>query len=90
MAIGGMNMSKTIIGVQLRNRVDNAPEFQCLLSKYGSIIQTRIGLHSASNEVNPKQGVILLDFIDNPGAELEHFKNELAEFGQAEIQQMVF
>lgn len=83
-------MSKTIIGVQLNNRVQNAPEFQSLLSKYGSIIQTRIGLHSASAEVNLKKGVILLDFIDNPGSELEDFKRELSNLDHAEIQQMVF
>lgn len=83
-------MSKTIIGIQLHNRVDNAPDFQSLLSKYGSIIQTRIGLHSASNDVSLKNGVILLDFIDNPGSELEDFKKELSSFDHVEIQQMVF
>jgi hypothetical protein len=90
MAIGGRDMSKTIIGVQLHDRVDIAPNFQSLLSKYGSIIQTRIGLHSASNDVSLRTGVILLDFIDNPGSELENFKKELSRFDNVDIQQMVF
>jgi 5S rRNA maturation endonuclease (ribonuclease M5) len=83
-------MSKTIIGVLLNNRVDSAPEFQSVLSKYGSIIQTRIGLHAASENVNLKKGVILLDFIDNPGKELERFKEELSGYKDIEMQQMVF
>lgn len=83
-------MSKTIIGVLLNNRADSAPEFQSVLSKYGSIIQTRIGLHAASGDVNLKKGVILLDFIDNPGKELEQFKEELSGFQDIEMQQMVF
>jgi hypothetical protein len=86
----GLEMSKTIIGVLLNNRVDNAPEFQSILSKYGSIIQTRIGLHAASEDINLKKGVILLDFIDNPGTELERFKEELAGFQDIDMQQMVF
>jgi hypothetical protein len=83
-------MSKTILGVQLNNRIDDAPDFQSVLSRYGSIIQTRIGLHSASDQVDLKKGVILLDFIDEPGPGLEEFKRELEKFPNIEVQQMVF
>ncbi len=83
-------MSKTIIGIQLKNRVSDAPDFQSLLSKYGTIIQTRIGLHDASCHTNPQSGIILLDFTDCADAELDQFRNELSNFSGVNMQQMTF
>ncbi len=83
-------MSKIILGIQLKNRVDDAPDFQSVLSGYGSIIQTRIGLHGSACDNDPASGVILLDFIESPGAALEKLKKDLSKFSNIEVQQMVF
>lgn len=83
-------MSKTILGVQLMNRVEDAPKFQELLSKYGCFIQTRIGLHSTSVDYCKSDGVVILDFLDNTETEVKKFEDELSAFQNIVVQKMTF
>ena len=80
-------MSKIIMGVQLLDRVNSASGFQSLLSKYGSIIQTRIGVHEIAADTS---GLIILDFIDNVDSEVKRFVKELSAIGDINVQTMVF
>ncbi|UOO36820.1 hypothetical protein IZU99_05910 [Oscillospiraceae bacterium CM] len=83
-------MSKTIMGVQLKNRMKDAAEFQTILSKYGCSIQTRIGLHAASEDACSPSGVILLEFLDNADGEIAKLEAELKKFDNVAMQKMVF
>lgn len=83
-------MAKTIMGVQLLDRMQNAADFQALLSKYGCYIQTRIGLHKASPEACSASGLILLDFMDNTEEQVAEFEKELSDLGNAIVKKMVF
>ena len=83
-------MAKTILGVQLINRMKDAAEFQNLLSKYGCIIQTRIGLHSVSNDACSPSGVIVLDLLEDADEETKKFEAELSSFENVKFQKMVF
>ena len=78
----------TILGIRLDNRVNNAIEFQKVLTNYGCIIKTRLGLHEASDNKCAPGGLILLEVIDDEQA-LE-FEKELVELEGLEIQAMKF
>ena len=54
-----------ILGIKIPNRVSTSPVFQDIISKYGCIIKTRIGLHNNCSNICANYGIILLEIIDN-------------------------
>ncbi|MBH1939503.1 hypothetical protein I5677_01185 [Mobilitalea sibirica] len=83
-------MAKTILGFVLHDRVKSASKVQELLTRYGCKINTRLGLHVASEDSCSKQGLILLEFIDNADKIAEDFEKELKGIADVDIQKMVF
>lgn len=83
-------MSKVIMGVNLKKRMEDASKFQELLSKYGCSINTRIGLHAAGSDTCSPSGIILLEFVDDAGEAAESLEKELANLGDVVIRKMVF
>lgn len=78
----------TIIGLKVQNRNDNANKIQHILTKYGCVINTRLGLHSQDEKNCSSEGLILLEIIDNTQAiEIE---KELCDIEKIELQKMVF
>lgn len=80
-------MSKIIMGIQLQNRFEDSTKLQSLLTKYGGIIQTRIGLHEMESNAS---GLIVLDFAYRADGEIGKFEKELSAVGRVNIQKMVF
>lgn len=78
----------TIMGIRLDNRTQTAVEFQKILTKFGCIIKTRLGLHNVDANKCAPNGIILLEVIDDKEAKL--FENELREIDGIEIQVMNF
>ena len=77
-----------ILGIKLANRLDAAIEFQKIISKFGCIIQTRLGLHKADERFCSTSGIIILEVIDDKqSAALE---KELLHIDKIEIQRMIF
>ncbi|HPE86903.1 MAG: hypothetical protein PHU97_01920 [Bacteroidales bacterium] len=50
----------TIVGILIKNRIKEANKTQALLSEYGHIIRTRIGIHEVSEAVNSQTGTLIL------------------------------
>ena len=59
--IGGNVMKSNIMVIIVENRDSKAPDVQEILTKFGSIINARLGLHE--NSFN--EGKIILDLEDN-------------------------
>jgi hypothetical protein len=74
--LGGNNMFK-IMAVKIEPRVKKAPEVQEVLTKYGCIIQTRIGLHEASQDSCSNSGLVLLNLLDDRKEEVDKLQGEL-------------
>ena len=55
----------TIIGIKVKNRLESAVAVQEILTKYGCIIKTRIGLHKEINGECSPEGLILLEITDD-------------------------
>lgn len=80
-------MSKIIMGIQLLERTEESTDFQSIISRYGNIIQTRIGLHETAVD---SSGIIELDLVDNTDSKVENLEKELSEIGDINIQKMIF
>ena len=78
----------TIIGIKVTNRLESAVNVQEILTKYGCIIKTRIGLHEEINGQCSPKGLILLEIIDDTKA--IDIANDLCDIEEIEIQQMQF
>lgn len=78
----------TIIGIKLPNRDNTAIEFQKIMTKYGCIIKTRLGLHSLQGGFCTPFGIILLEIIDHK--KLRELEAELLKIDKIEIQTMTF
>lgn len=74
----------TIIGIDLDNRLETAVELQKILTRYGCIINTRIGLHSANSAVCSSRGIVLLEVF----GEAQPLQDELSK--NWTIQTMLF
>ena len=77
-----------IMGIRLDNRANTAIEFQKILTNFGCIIKTRLGLHDVSGNKCAPNGIILLEVIDDKEAEV--FEKELCTIDGIEIQLMKF
>lgn len=78
----------TILGIRLDNRNHTAIEFQKILTNYGCIIKTRLGLHDVSDNKCAPNGIILLEVIDDE--EAKKFEKDLCAIEGIEIQLMKF
>ena len=78
----------TIIGIKMNHRLENAVEFQSILTKHGCSIKTRIGLHNSEPKSCAPYGIILLEIVDSEKA-LE-IEKELLEISDIELQRMIF
>lgn len=56
---------KTIIGVKLENRAEDAVEFQNIITDFGCGIKTRIGLHDTFEDHCTNSGLVILEVIDD-------------------------
>ena len=64
-----------ILGVKIPNRLSTSPIFQDIISKYGCMIRTRIGLHNNCATSCAGHGIIILEIVD--GSEVVPLKKAL-------------
>ncbi len=78
-----------ILGIMVYDRIKEAGRTQEVLTKYASIIRTRLGFHELSREKCSRVGTILLVLQGDPNRWVE-FKNELGQIGGVDVQVMEF
>ncbi|MFN3557127.1 MAG: hypothetical protein ACK4VN_14300 [Bacteroidales bacterium] len=78
-----------IIGVMVYDRIKEAGRTQEVLTRYGSVIRTRLGFHELSRDVCSRIGTILLVLHGEP-AQCDALQNELSQIGGVEVQVMQF
>jgi hypothetical protein len=69
-------MAVNIMGITINLRTAHAPAVQEILTKYGCLIKTRLGLHETDEKACSEQGIVLLQLIGND-EEIEKLKDEL-------------
>lgn len=73
---GGMFMF-TIMIIKLEPRVSTAPTVQEILTKYGCIIHTRLGLHEVTRTSCSNSGLIVLNLMNDEKEKINKLKEEL-------------
>ena len=53
-----------IIGISVSNRKEEAAKLQDILTEYGCVIKTRIGLHDMGEYKCLNYGIVLIEVID--------------------------
>lgn len=85
-------MGKIIMGIQLKERKETATNVQHVLTDYGCIIKTRIGLHNEADNGKScnEDGLIILELINNVKEECEKLKNDLTNIDGVEVKIIEF
>lgn len=67
----------TVMAIKILPRNISAPKVQEILTKYGCIIQTRLGLHEADKNSCSPSGLIILNLLHDEQGEIKKLKEEL-------------
>ncbi len=83
-------MSKIIMGISLPQRVETAQTVQGILTEYGCYIQTRLGVHQASQDACSPNGLIILELIDGADKQAKEMEEKISVISDAVIKKMKF
>jgi hypothetical protein len=78
-----------VLGIGLGNRVENAADFQRILTECGCYIKTRLGLHEVNENLCAPGGLIILEVYGGDAAVAE-MESKLKAVKGLQVQKMVF
>jgi hypothetical protein len=78
-----------ILGIKITDRIKEAGLTQGILSRYSSVITTRLGFHEVTDEVCSREACIIIH-LKGETDECLKLEEELQELGGIEIRNMVF
>ena len=61
-----------IIGISVDNRTNDSIKLQEILTKYGCLIKTRIGLHDMGDYKCLNYGIVLIEVVDKICEAIQH------------------
>jgi hypothetical protein len=81
--------TKTVLGILINNRVENAPQVQKVLTQFGCSIKTRLGLHEVDEKACSTSGLLILELF---GAEKDsiELEKQLRALKGLQVQKMLF
>jgi len=82
-------MKRIILGVSINSRMECVPQVQSILSQYGCIIKTRLGLHNVSENSCSSGGLLILEMFGDE-APITEMESKLTELSGIQVQKMVF
>jgi hypothetical protein len=80
-------METTIMALSIEPRNVHAPEVQNILTKYGCIIKTRLGLHEVASDSCSQTGLILLHICSDP-SEIKALEKDLLQVKGVSVKHM--
>ena len=72
---------KAIIGIAVANRREDAQKLQDILTAYGCMIKTRIGLHDMGEYKCLNYGIVLIEVVDK----INEIYDELSKYWKVQI-----
>lgn len=82
-------METRIVGVLVSDRMKEAEKVQQILTKYGCLIKTRLGMHETSDTTCSKKGLLILELIGDKN-EWDKMEAELSSVTGLEVKNMTF
>jgi len=80
---------RTILGVQVTNRVENIQDVQKILTEFGCNIKTRLGLHEVTESHCSNVGLLILETYGNE-ADILQMEARLKKMNGLTVKKMVF
>lgn len=80
---------RTIMGIEIGHREEDALKVQKLLTDHGCSIKTRLGLHEAAGNQCSSSGLILLEFAPGQDSEIAALEQELATLESVKVGKMI-
>ncbi|MFW5807719.1 MAG: hypothetical protein ACOCWH_01555 [Spirochaetota bacterium] len=81
-------MHTRIMGIKLTDRMQAAVRVQQLLTEYGCLIKTRLGMHVADGSCN-ESGLIIIELTDDAD-NWEELNGKLSELSGVQVKTMLF
>jgi hypothetical protein len=78
-----------IVGIHITDRVHHAAKVQEILTQFGCLIKTRIGLHETGTDCCSPNGLLILELLDKD-AEVASFIGAMNAVEGIEVKQMIF
>jgi hypothetical protein len=78
-----------VFGILIGSEVTDIVSFQRLLTKYGNVIRTRLGLHENHYETPTIKGFLLLEMFGE-AAEIASFEQAIRKISGIQVQKMAF
>lgn len=80
---------RNIMGIHISNRVEEIPAVQKVLTDFGCIIKTRLGLHEVGQSTCSSKGLLILELVGDD-SQVADMESRLKAIAGVEVQQMVF
>ena len=78
-----------ILGLRVNDRIKEAGRTQTILTSYAECVNTRMGFHEVSEDVNSRTGFIILELRGTPD-KWDLLEGELNEVGGLDVKKMSF
>jgi len=85
-----MKENHTIMAVHITDRLTEATQVQGLLTEFGSIIKTRLGLHETDPNSAGPDGLLLLELIGDNKSMMDDLDAKLNAVEGVEAKQVFF
>ena len=82
-------MKNKIIGIKIDKNVQDVIKIQEILSDYGNVIKTRLGINHLENDDTGLRGIIILELFGDK-SEIKKMKKELKKINNIKIGKLVF
>ncbi len=79
----------TVVGVHVRDRDMNAVGVQKVLTEFGDVVRTRLGLHEPDGKTASRNGLILLELVGD-GRRVKSCVTALRRCAGIQLKTMVF
>lgn len=77
-----------IVGIKIGDRIEEAEKVQNLLTEYGSVIKTRLGIRGEDSESD--KGTIIIEIDEKNSGKTDELENKLSQLESIEIREMQF
>jgi hypothetical protein len=81
--------NKTVLGIMITNRAENASQVQKVLTEFGCSIKTRLGLHEVNEKLCSTSGLLILELFGDEKASIE-LERQLKAIKGIQVQKMLF
>ena len=80
---------RVIVGIHIRQRTGSVPEVQRILTEYGCVIRTRLGLHEVADGTCSPSGLLILETRGDE-VMIAEMQSKLGALDGVEVKEMVF